>query len=305
MQAVATIEQLDRLGNAWAEAQRQFDVARCDGAACARLADLALATAAIARRLGRARTAEQVIGQTLAALKTACAARPKDLPRHLAFARVLEAAAVHQDSDARAAFDALRAAAAVLGQFHEAIDEPNDPIARLAVGTGLLRPLANAARMLDDADLRRQTWQRCWDAACRWADASSGQPDHAQAIEWVVLLAFELAVEDLDSSAGACLERCEDLRTHLDALDAARKGDTVCLLHRTAFHRLWSDAWCRLGDHDEAHRALDACEQVLARLDAARDADSAAISLQRAALVRDRAKLATHLSRRNAAATGP
>ncbi len=304
MLVVPTIEQLDRLGNSWAEAQRQFDVARCDGRMCARLADLGLATAATARRLQRGKTAEQVIAQTLAALKRACAESPNDLPRHLAFARVLEAAATHQEDDARAAFDALRAAAAVLSPFSSSIAEPTDPFARLAVSTGLLRPLMNAARMLDDADLRRQTWQRCWEAASRWADASKGGPDHAQAVEWVVLLAFELAVDELDSSASACLDRCKDLRQHPDALEAARNGDTVCLVHRTAYLRLWSDAWVRLGDMDEARRALDECERVLDTLDAARDADNAATQLQRAALARDRSKLATNAPRRGAAASG-
>lgn len=306
MVVVATIDQLDRMGNAWAEARRQFATDARGNGCCARFAELGLATATVARRLGRGHTSEQVLAQTLSTLKTACAQQPRDLPRHLAFARVLEAAATHEEHDARAAFDAFRAAAAVLDPFASAMSDPDDPLARLAVTTAILRPLSSAARMLDDAHLRRQTWQRCWDAAFRWAEASKGGPDHAQAVEWVVLLAFELAVDELESSAGACLERCEDLRTHLDALEAARAGDTVCLLHRTAFQRLWSDAWHRLGDMDEAARALDECDSMLARLDAARDADSAAISLQRAAVERDRARLMSHhLSRRNAAATGP
>jgi hypothetical protein len=213
----------------------------------------------------------------------------------LAFARVLESAAWHENTNSRAAFDALRASAAVLGSFAAAAgDAKTEPLARLAVTTGLLRPLMHAARMLDDAPLRRQTWQRCWEAAMRWARASQGGPDHAQAVEWVVLLAFELAADELDSSAAACLERCEDLRTHLTALDEARNGDTVCLLHRSAFLRLWSDAWFRLGDMDECRAALDECERVIKQLDGARDGDATAIAAQRTALARDRTKLAVH-----------
>jgi hypothetical protein len=245
------------------------------------------------------------MAQTLEALRAAGAAAPEDLAIHLAFARVLEAAALHHERDARAMFDALRAAATVLAPFAERMDAATDPISRLAVGTALLRPLSSAARMLDDAPQRRAVWARCWDAALRWADASRAGPDHAQAVEWVVLLAFDLAVDELETSAGACLERCEELRPHLEALAAARGSDAVSLLHRSAFLRLWADAWRRLGDLDEAQRALDECERVLGQLDALRDADSGALSLQRAALERDRARLSASLTRRAAAATGP
>lgn len=305
MLVVPTIEQLDRLGTAWAEAQRTFDPQRAGGASCARLADLALATAATARRLQRMQSAEQVLAQTLARLKAACAHAPTELPRHLAFARVLEGAAAHEQRDARAAFDALRAAAAVLAPFASRMGDANDPIARLAVSSALLRPLAAAARMLDDSALRRQTWQRCWDAARTWAEASRGAPDHSQAVECAVLLAFDLATDELEESAGACLERCEELRPHLESLEAARKGDAASLLHWSAFHRLWADAWLRLGDLTEARRALDECERALARLDALKDGDAHAVRLQRAALERDRARIASRIPRANAAATGP
>lgn len=300
-----TEAQLDRLGTGWAAARVEADRVHTTGPDCARLAELAVATAAVARRLQRPKTAEQVIGQTLASLQAACARAPRDLPRHLAFARVLEAAAWHEQKDARASFDALRASAAVLHTFASAVgDASSEPLARLAVTTALLRPLMHAARMLDDAPLRRQTWQKCWEAAIRWAKASHGGPDHTQAVEWVVLLAFELAADELDESAAACLERCEELRGHLDELVRARNGDAVALLHRSAFHRLLSDAWFRLGDWDESTAALDECQRVLAKLDAVREGDAVAIEAQRAALVRDRAKLEAQVSKRSAAAAG-
>lgn len=305
MLVVPAVEQLERIGRAWADAQRAFNSSVPTGAHCARFAELGIAAGATARRLGRSRTAEQVMAQTLAALRDASAAAPTDLARHLAFARVLEAAALHHEQDARAAFDALRAAATVLAPFADRMDPALDPIARLALGGAYLRPLAAAARMLDDAPQRRAIWRRCWEAALRWADASRSAPDHAQAVEWVVLLAFELAVDELETSAGSCLERCEELRPHLEALSMARAGDAVSLLHRSAFLRLWADAWHRLGELDEAQRALDECERILAQLDALRDADSGALSLQRAALERDRSRLSASLSRRAAAATGP
>ncbi len=289
----AESEHLDRLGRAWRDAHGKAGQPEARGQDCARLADLAVATAAVARRLHRASTAEQVMAQSLFTLKSACAAQPTEISRHVAFARVLEAVSTHEQHDARAAFDSLRAAASVLASFAPMIrDSQVDPLVRLSVCTGLLRPLTNAARMLDDAPLRRQTWQRCWAAALDWAEASRGGPDHAQAVEWVVLLAFELAVEELEASAGACLERCEDLRPHLDALDKARGGDAVCLLHRSAFQRLWADAWRRLGDAGEARKALDACAATLDRLEALKDFDTAALKAQRAALARDRARLA-------------
>lgn len=301
---VATPQHLDHLGQEWARL-RTAVAEGTDTSLGARLADIAVATAAVAAQLHRHHTAQQVLGQTLETLKAACARAPQDLARHLAFARVLEAAALHEHSDSRAAFDALRAAAAVLSPFVPMLhDTHTDPLIRLALSGGLLRPLATAARMLNDAPLRRQTWRNCWEAAMRWAQASQGAADHAQAVEWVVLLAFDLAADELESSAATCLERCEELRAHLDALDAARKSDAVCLLHRSAFQRLWSDAWYRLGDMGEARAALNECECTLNRLDTLPDADAAAVAAQRAALMRDRERLAARTARHDTAVVG-
>jgi hypothetical protein len=107
-----------------------------------------------------------------------------------------------------------------------------------------------------------------------------------------VIAAFDMAVEEHGESASACLERCEFLRPHLDALQKVRGDDAVVRTHRAAFARLSADAWLRLGDPAEAERHLGEAERHLDAAAGKPDADPREIEAQRNALARQRTTMA-------------
>ena len=218
-----------------------------------------------------------------------------DLARHLALGRTLELAAAHEAAggDARAAFDALRAAIATIGAFAATLRDPAaDPLMRMALASALVRPIVTAARMVDDADQRRMAYRQVWEEAKHWAKAARGAADHASAIELAVIAAFDMAVEEHAESASACLQRCEYLRSHFDVLQKVRGDDAVVRPHRAAFARLSADAWTRLGDHAEAERLLAEAARHLDAAASKPDADRREIESQRAALARQRSERA-------------
>ena len=286
--------QLERLRSMWKDALGQARTAGPGSIAFARLADLAAACAGAWIRADRREEARAVAGDALAVMRDACRAERDDLARHLAFGRVLELTAAVEggNGDARGSFDCLRAAISVVGRFAPAMRErTTDPLARIAIASGLLRPITSAARMVDEPSQRRAAFAQAWDEARAWATAASGAADHATAIEAAVLAAFELAVEEHADRASDCLERCEDLRPHLDELAAVRGDDAVVRQHRAALARLSADAWARLGDLAEARTLL---EEAIVHLDAAAaatGADHRAIDAQRAQLADQRAAL--------------
>jgi hypothetical protein len=292
-EAAAAAEQADRLRALWVRAREEARAARAGAAAFSRVADLAASFSAMALRIGERQKARAVVGDALSTLRAAAVADRGDASRHLALARTLElAAAVEAGAgDARASFDALRAAIATLAPFAPRLrDRSADPFLRMAIAAGLCRPIAGAAAMIDDAPQRRLALEQLWDECAGWAAAATGAADHATAVEHAVLAAFELAAAETAESASRCLERCEDLRPHLDALRDARGDDAVHRGHRAAFCRLSADAWRRLGDREEAARCLAEAEEHLRAAAGLPDADLRAIAAQREAMARDRAR---------------
>jgi hypothetical protein len=286
--------QLERLRSMWNDALGGARSAGPGSIAFARLADHAAACVGAWLRAGRRDEARAVTGDALAVMRQACRAERDDLARHLAFGRVLELAAAVEGGagDARSSFDALRAAISVVGRFAPALRErAADPLARIAIASGLLRPITTAARMVDEPSQRRAAFAQAWDEARSWAHASRGAADHATAIEAAVLAAFDLAVEEHADRASDCLERCEDLRPHLEELANVRGEDAVVRQHRAALARLSADAWARLGDRAEARTLL---EEAARHLDAAAGGtgiDPRTVEAQRAQLAAQRAAL--------------
>ena len=286
--------QAEKLRELWCQARDRARQAPSGSPAFARVADLAAAFAAMAVRAGERQKAKAVVGDALKTLRAACLADRNDAPRHLALARTLELAAAHEAAggDARAAFDALRAAIATVGPFADRLRKPGtDAITRVAIAGSLLRPIVTAARMIDDTDQRRMAYRQVWDEARAWAKIAKGAPDHAAAVEMAVVAAFDLAAEETAESASQCLERCEELRPHINSLQKVRGDDGVVRMHRAAFARLSADAWSRLGDASEAARLL---REAAVHLDAASrmpDADHAHVARQRTALDAQRAAL--------------
>ena len=103
-----------------------------------------------------------------------------------------------------------------------------------------------------------------------------------------MIAALDLAVEETAESASGCLERCEELRPHLEALQKVRGDDVVVRTHRAAFARLAADAWKRLGDDAESARLLREAEAHLAAASRMPGADLREIDSQRAAIARQR-----------------
>lgn len=285
-----------QLRSMWMDALGQARTAGPGSIAFARLADLAAACAGEWIRAGRRDEARAVAGDALAVMRDACRAERNELARHLAFGRVLELAAAVEGGagDANGSFECLRAAISVVGRFAPALRErTTDPLVRIAIASGLLRPITTAARMVEDPAQRHAGFAQVWDEARAWAKAASGASDHATAIESAVLAAFELAVREQAERASDCLERCEDLRPHLDELAAVRGDDCVVRQHRAALARLSADAWARLGDLGEARALLDEAAVHLDAAAAATGADHRAIDAQREQLAAQRAALAT------------
>ncbi|MBU3684486.1 MAG: hypothetical protein FGM39_10830, partial [Phycisphaerales bacterium] len=134
--------QLERLRSMWKDALDQARMAGPGSIAFARLADLAAACAGAWIRADRRDEARAVAGDALAVMRDACRAERDDLARHLAFGRVLELTAAVEGGagDARGSFDCLRAAISVVGRFAPAMRErTTDPLARIAIASGLLR----------------------------------------------------------------------------------------------------------------------------------------------------------------------
>ena len=286
--------QLERLRSMWKDALDQARMAGPGSIAFARLADLAAACAGAWIRAGRRDEARAVAGDALGVMREACRAERDDLARHLAFGRVLELAAAVEGGvgDARSSFDAVRAAISVVGRFAPALRErAADPLARIAIASGLLRPITTAARMVDEPAQRRAAFAQAWEESQAWAQASRGAADHATAIEAAVLAAFELAVEEHADRASDCLERCEDLRPHLDDLAKVRGEDAVVRQHRAALARLSADAWARLGDRVEARTLLEEAARHLDAAAAGTGIDPRTIEAQRAQLAAQRAAL--------------
>jgi PHD/YefM family antitoxin component YafN of YafNO toxin-antitoxin module len=107
-----------------------------------------------------------------------------------------------------------------------------------------------------------------------------------------VVAAFDLAVEEHGDSASGCLERCEQLRRHIEALQKVRGDDAVVRTHRAAFARLSADAWQRLGDTAESERLLNEAARHLNEAAKKPDADQRDLTKQRAALSEQRMRLA-------------
>jgi tetratricopeptide (TPR) repeat protein len=287
-------EQAQRLRETWTRTRDAVRAAPAASSAYARLADLAAAYAGMATRVGRADRARDLVGDALAALRTACMADRNDPARHVAFARTLELAAACEAGrhEPNAAFDALRAAIATVGRFAPTLRDPTaDPLLRLAIGTTLLRSMSAAGRMVADPKQRLDGLKQEWEESRRWARTARGAADHAVAVEAAVTAAFALAVEEYEDSAGDCLERCERLRPHIDALTRTRGDDAVVRMHRVAFTRLTADAWMRLGDLDEANVLLTEAARHLDAAAARPDHDARAVSEQRRLLESQRAEL--------------
>lgn len=283
--------QAQRLRDLWCESREAARSGGKGSPAFARVADLAAAYAAMAVRAGERQKARAVVGDALTTLRQACTADRTDPARHLALARTLELAAAYEvaGGDARAAFDALRAAIATIGPFAASLrDRGTDPLVRMALAGALVRPISTAARMIDDADQRRMAFRQIWDEARGWAKAAKGAADHASAIELAVVAALDLAVEETAESASDCLERCEELRPHVEALHKVRGDDVVVRTHRAAFARLAADAWKRLGDETESARLLREAEAHLGAASRMPGADLREIESQRAAVARQR-----------------
>ena len=283
--------QAQRLRDLWCESREAARSGGKGSPAFARVADLAAAYAAMAVRAGERQKARAVVGDALTTLRQACTADRTDPARHLALARTLELAAAYEvaGGDARAAFDALRAAIATIGPFAASLrDRGTDPLVRMALAGALVRPISTAARMIDDADQRRMAFRQIWDEARGWAKAAKGAADHASAIELAVVAALDLAVEETAESASDCLERCEELRPHIEALHKVRGDDVVVRTHRAAFARLAADAWKRLGDETESARLLREAEAHLGAASRMPGADLREIESQRAAVARQR-----------------
>ncbi len=279
----------------WCDARDRARSAPAGSPAFARVADLAAAYWAMASQAGRPDRARDVVGDALVTLRAACQAQPGDPARHLAFGRTLELAAATEVArgEAQAAFDALRAAIATVGRFAPIMRDPAaEPLARMAMAASLLRPLTTAARMLDDRRQRRMAFRQMWEECRAWIRAAKGQADHAAAIEAAVIAAFEVAVEDHGASSRACLERSDELKTHLAVLMKVRGDDAVVRMHRAALARLTADAWTRMGDADEALRLLDEAERHVTKAMAMPDADRRALEEQRAGIGRQRAAIA-------------
>lgn len=280
-----------RLRTQWESARRTAATAPAGSPTFARVADLTAVLAGAAIRAGDRMEARAIVGDALATLNAACRAGRADATRHVALARTLELAAAQDAArgDVRAAFDALRAAIATVGRFAPCLaDRSSDPFLRIAVAGPLIRLLSGAARMVEDREQRLGAFRQSWSEAWGWAASAKGSADHSPAIEAAVIAAFELAVEEHEDSASACLDRCEELRPHLDALQDARGPDAVVRTHRAALARLCADAWQRLGDPDEADRLLDEAADHLAAAECLPGTDPREIGSQRAALARQR-----------------
>jgi hypothetical protein len=291
--------QAQRLRELWCQSRDRARTAPVGSPAFARVADLAASFAAMAVRAEQPAQARVVVGDALTTLRVACLAEGKDAARHLAFARTLELAAAYEvaSGDARAAFDALRAAITTIGPFSAALREPaTDPLMRMSIANGLMRPITTAARMLNDAEQRTMAFRQVWEESRAWAKAARGASDHAAAIEMAVVAAFELAVEEHVDSASGCLERCEQLRRHIESLQKLRGDDAVVRTHRAAFARLSADAWQRLGDTAEAERLLNEAARHLSEAATKPDADQRELTKQRAALSAQRIRLAERSS---------
>lgn len=287
--------QAQRLRDLWSQARDEARRGRAGSPAFSRVADLAAGYAAMAVRAGQRNQARAVVGDALVTLRGACMEDRKDPARHLALARTLELAAASEVAagDARAAFDALRAAIATVAPFAPRLrDRSADPLLRMAIAAGLARPIGGAARMIEDRAQRRVALEQLWDEASAWTAAAKGASDHGAAIEFAIVAAFDLAVEETGESAAACLERCEELRPHLEALRALRGDDVVHRTHRAAYCRLTADAWCRLGDPTEAERLLLEAEGHLAAAERLPGADLRETSMQRSAIAAQRAAMA-------------
>lgn len=284
--------QAQRLRDLWCEARDAVRTAGRGSPAFARVADLAAAYAAMAVRAEQREKARAVVGDALVTLRTACVADRTDPARHLALARTLELAAAYEVSggDARAAFDALRAAIATVGSFAPTLrDRGADPLVRMSIASALVRPISTAARMIDDRDQRLMAHLQIWQEARGWARASRGAADHPAAIELAVVAAFELAVEQHAESASECLERLDEIRSHVQSLEKARGDDAVTRIHRAAAARLGADCWKRLGDAAEADRLLHEAESHLSAAAAMPGCDLRDVEAQRQALARQRA----------------
>ena len=291
--------QAQRLRDLWCQSRDRVRTAPVGSPAFARVADLAASFAAMAVRANQHAQARTVVGDALTTLRAACLAESQDAARHLAFARTLELAAAYEvaGGDARAAFDALRAAITTIGPFSPVLrDSAADPLLRISIANALMRPITTAARMLDNAEQRTMAFQQVWEESRSWAKAAKGATDHAAAIEMAVVAAFELAVEEHGDSASRCLERCEQLRRHIESLGKLRGDDAVVRTHRAAFARLSADAWQRLGDTGEAERLLNEAARHLSEAAAKPDADQLALTKQRAALSMQRVQLAKQAS---------
>jgi len=287
--------QAQRLRELWSRSRDEARGARPGSPAFSRVADLAASYAAMAIRAGQRQQARAVVGDALVTLRHACMHDRDDPARHLALARTLELAAASEVAagDARSAFDALRAAIATVAPFAARLrDRATDPLLRMAIASGLARPIGGAARMIEDGAQRRVALEQLWDEARAWAKAASGASDHGAAIEFAVVAAFDLAVEETGESAAGCLERCEELRPHLDALRRLRGDDVAHRTHRAAFCRLTADAWSRLGDRREAEACLTEAEGHLAEAERMSGADLRELSVQRSAIAAQRAALA-------------
>ena len=287
--------QAQRLRDLWCQSRERTRTAPIGSPAFARVADLAASFASMAVRANQHAQARVVVGDALTTLRTACLAETTDAARHLAFARTLELAAAYEvaGGDARAAFDALRAAITTIGPFSAVLREPTtDPLLRMSIANGLMRPITTAARMLDNAEQRTMAFRQVWDESRAWAKAARGASDYAAAIEMAVVAAFDLAVEEHDDSASGCLERCEQLRRHIEALQKVRGDDAVVRTHRAAFARLSADAWQRLGDTAEAEQLLNEAARHLGEAATKPDADQRDLTKHRAALSDQRMRLA-------------
>lgn len=283
--------QAQRLRDLWSESRDAARSAARGSPAFARVADLAAAYAAMAVRAGQRTKARAVMGDALVTLRAACVADRTDPARHLALARTLELAAAYEvaGGDARAAFDALRAAISTVGAFAPTLrDRAADPLVRMSIASALVRPISTAARMIDDRDQRLMAHLQIWQEAKGWARASRGAADHAAAIELAVVAAFELAVEQHADSASECLERLDEIRSHVRSLEKARGDDAVTRIHRAAAARLGADCWKRLGDPAEAERLLQEAESHLAAAAAMPGCDPRELESQRTALARQR-----------------
>lgn len=297
---VADEGQLLRLRMSWRDVLDGARVAGPGSAAFARLVNLSAVFTAAWIKAGRRDEARAVAGDALAVMRDACRGDRQNLATHLAFGRMLELAAAVEGGagDRHGSFEALRAAISMVGRFAPALRErASDPLERIEIASALLRPIATAARMVDDPAQRRAGFNQVWEESRAWAAAATGATDHAVAVEWAVLAALDLAVEEHADGASDCLQRCEDLRPHLEELARVRGEDSIVRRHRASLARLSADAWARLGDLEEARLLLDEAARHLEAAGAGDDADARAIESQRMQLDAQREMLMSRRAR--------